>query len=178
MKQHDVKTWQLEVLDDGKRVHLSYTGSAVILPLIDFNSMKDTADMVHEVTEGLPKLQKQCQEHGYKVGIESAEKQWKQAHTGKNNSEGCGRLADAEILAMAVRGVPLKEIKKARFTYNRLGHKKVYGERKIYSALSVKKPEDRGRILGLYVDFPKTFDGVPYEAIERWFWKKYKKGVV
>lgn len=97
---------------------------------------------------------------------------WLEQH--KGTKKGCGRLADAMIIANAVRGMTIKQIQALPYPHKK-GGKKRYDENKIYRALSVKKPDDAQRINSLYEDFPEVFQGIEREDIFKWMQKKLNK---
>ena len=79
------------------------------------------------------------------------------------------------ILANAVRGMSLEDIQSQSYPYKK-GATKRYTPPKIFSALSVKKPDDLERINGLLSDFPEVFEGIEREKIYAWIQKKASKG--
>lgn len=97
---------------------------------------------------------------------------WLDEHRGSR--KGSGRLADAMIIANAVRGMTIKQIQALPYPHKK-GGKKRYAKDKIYEALSVKKPEDAQRINSLFEDYPKVFIGIEREDLFRWMQKKLEK---
>ena len=179
--QHDLKTFSPSVNPDGS-VHVSYTGSVVLVPKQDFNALisaknglEETQKLIDEVMENDRKLvadAKKCVRDSEKRVTEK----YLTSHKGGYDKVGCGHRADAEILAAAVLGASVEQLLKGRYTYDKYGHKRAYGKQKIYGALSVKKPEDYGRITGLINDFPDVFANVGVEAVYCWMQKKASKG--
>ena len=51
MQKHDLKTWHPDILDNGRRVRISYEGSGVLLPLIDFRGLTDIKDYNDKLLE-------------------------------------------------------------------------------------------------------------------------------
>ncbi len=160
--QHDLKTFSPSVNADGS-VHISYAGSVVLVPKIDFNALVRSKGAMKEYKEAL------------QTAKEDVKNDYLTSHRGGWDKVGCGERADAEILAAAVHGASLSELQKRRFTYDRGGHKKVYGRSKIFSALSVKKPEDYKRIMNLYSAYPEVFN-CSAEVVKQWYSKKRGKG--
>lgn len=148
--QRDLKTWSIDVSEDGEEVDISYTGTVVIMPLCELQS---TIDAYEQDMAAMPKTMKG---------------DWKTDHAGVNRKSGSGRRADAQIVAMLVQGASIAEVRKTRFVYNKEGHKKVYGDRKIFSATSVNKPGDYERLKNLYLDFPDVFRGISQEQLLSW----------
>ena len=187
MQKHELKTWRPEILDNGMRVRLCYEGSGVLLPLIDFRELTDIKDYNDKLLENanrqnenikelLNKI-KELREENHRLA-ELAETRNQDAtpkYYGKNQRQGTGHCGDAEIVAMAVSGASLQEIKATRFTYNRKGGKRIFAKTKITNALSVSKPEDYARVQQLYRDYPTAFKGISEEQINDWFCKKYAK---
>lgn len=187
MQKHELKTWRPEILDNGMRVRICYEGSGVLLPLIDFKGLieiNDCSDQLidntsrqnENIKELLNKI-KELREENHRLA-ELAETRNQDAtpkYYGKNQRQGTGHCGDAEIVAMAVSGASLQEIKATRFTYNRKGGKRIFAKTKITNALSVSKPEDYARVQRLYRDYPTVFEGITEEQINNWFWKKYAK---
>lgn len=178
--QHDVKTYVASKNNDGS-LHISYSGSCVLLPKIDFNALLQNSEKSSNVIkQSLDAFEKQREVINNLNGkLETAKEDivddYLTSHRGGYDKLGCGKRADAEILARAIHGATIKELEKGRYTYDKLGHKKVYERRKIFSALSVKKPEDYERITSLYLAFPEVFDCTA-EELFAWYKKRYKKG--
>lgn len=107
---------------------------------------------------------------------EILKQEWKKSNAGVNRKKGSGRRADAQIVAMFIKGASVEEVSKTRFIYNRGGHKKYYSRGKIFAASSVKKPEDYQRIMNLYEDFPDIFGSISKEQLISWIQKKASKG--
>ena len=107
---------------------------------------------------------------------EILKQEWKKSNAGVKRKKGSGRRADAQIVAMFIKGASVEEVSKTRFIYNREGHRKIYGSSKIFAASSVKKPEDYQRIMDLYEDFPDIFGGISKEQLISWIQKKASKG--
>ena len=107
---------------------------------------------------------------------EILKQEWKKSNAGVNRKKGSGRRADAQIVAMFIKGASVEEVSKTRFVYNREGHKKYYSRGKIFAASSVKKPEDYQRIMDLYEDFPDIFGSISKEQLISWIQKKASKG--
>lgn len=174
--QHDLKTFSPSINSDGS-VHISYTGSVVLVPKQDFNALialrdvndKNTA-LLSQANDALGKYRE-----ALKTAKEDAENDFRSSHQGGWNKQGCGHRADAEILAAAVHGASIEQLCKKRYTYDRYGHKKVYSRGKIFNALSVKKPEDYERIVSLYNTYPELFN-CSFEVVMQWYQKKYMKG--
>lgn len=97
---------------------------------------------------------------------------WLNEHRGSR--KGSGRLADAMIIANAVRGMTIKQIQALPYPYKK-GGKKRYAKDKVYDALSIKKPDDAQRINSLFEDFPEVFNGIGREDIFKWMQKKLNK---
>lgn len=169
---HDVKSFCIEEFEDGS-YKVSYDGTLVVIPLIDYNSLTEriarAEDMQKHVVEEL-------KESGEIVDslANFTTKDWYEEH--KGSKKGCGRLADAMILADAVRGMSFAEIKEKRYPYKKGGTKK-YGRDKIFDALSVKKPDDYQRVWDLWTDYPEVFSNISINDVFRWFGKRASKGV-
>ena len=185
--KHDVKTFEVNAVDD-EEVIVSYTGSIVLLPKIDFNSLvsdRSKLDGTKEHADNLLSLylgelsrvkEKDSEIAELKSANETAVYDYFNSIRGTKSKRGSGDRASAEILARAIRGDSLSDILKGRYTYNNRGNKKVYERRKIFFALSVKKPEDYERILNLYNNYPSVFD-CTLEDLHAWYYKRLKKGV-
>lgn len=182
--QHDVKTYKPSLNPDGS-MHFTYTGSAVILPKVDFNALmhcKSKVDMcVNTSKQALARANNlqsanEVLKESAKAAVQNASEDFLSSHRGGYDKQGCGRRAEAEILAKAVSGASIAEIQKCRFTYDRYGHKRAYGRDKIFKALSVKRESDYNRIVGLLRDFPTVFEGISYEQVFAWMQKKASKG--
>lgn len=182
--QHDVKTYKPSINPDGS-MHFTYTGSAVILPKVDFNALmhcKSKVDMCVNTSKQALARASQLQDandvlkESAKTAVQNASEDFLSSHRGGYDKQGCGRRAEAEILAKAVSGASIAEIQKCRFTYDRYGHKRTYGRDKIFKALSVKQEDDYTRIVGLLNDFPVVFEGISYEQVFAWVQKKASKG--
>lgn len=162
--QRDLKTWSINVSEDGEEIDISYTGTVVIMPLCELQHKEDDYQGVIDAYEqdiaDMP---------------EAMKADWKKDHAGVNRKSGSGRRADAQIVAMLVQGASIDEVRKTRFVYNKEGHKKVYGDRKIFSASSVNKPGDYERLKNLYLDFPDIFWGISQEQFFGWMSKKAGK---
>lgn len=182
--QHDLKTFSEGMNADGSW-HISYSGSCVVLPKIDFNSLLQNAEKSTELMRQMNDRIKILEEinRKFRAEIQATEENAKEfvsedyltSHRGGYDKQGCGDRADAEILARAIQGATIKELLESRYTYDRLGHKRVYGRRKIFSALSVKKPEDYERITRLYAAYPEVFHCTTEELFV-WYKKRYEKG--
>lgn len=185
--KHDVKTFEVNAVDD-EEVIVSYTGSIVLLPKIDFNSLvgnRDKLDAAKKQADTLLNLysrelsrvkEKDREIAELKSANETAVSDYFNSIRGTKSNRGSGNRASAEILARAVRGDSLSDIMKGRYTYNSRGNKRIYERRKIFFALSVKKPEDYERILNLYNSYPSVFD-CTLEELSAWYYKRLKKGV-
>ena len=184
--KHDVKTFEVNAVDD-EEVIVSYTGSVILLPKIDFNSLvsdrgklngaeKLKDSLLHLYLNETSKVRKKDSEIAeLKSANETAVSDYFNSIRGTKSKRGSGDMASAEILARAIRGDSLSDILKGRYTYNNRGNKKVYERRKIFFALSVKKPEDYERILNLYNSYPSVFD-CTLEEVSAWYYKRLKKG--
>lgn len=181
--QHNVKTFVASENNDGS-LHISYSGSCVLLPKIDFNALlqfkTNSEKSLNLLNQSLNRIEKQNEVlNNLRGALETAKEDivddYLTSHRGGYVKLGCGKRADAEILARAIHGATIEELLKGRYTYDKLGHKKVYERRKIFSALSVKKPEDYERITSLYSAFPEVFD-CTVEELFAWFKKRYEKG--
>lgn len=182
--QHDVKTYKPSLNPDGS-MHFTYTGSAVILPKVDFNALmhcKSKVDMcVNTSKQALARANNlqsanEALKESAKKAVEKASEDFLLSHRGGDGKKDCGRRAEAEILAKAVSGASIAELLKGRYTYDKYGHKRVYGRDKIFKALSVKQSSDYNRIVGLLRDFPTVFEGINYEQVFAWVQKKASKG--
>lgn len=182
--QHDVKTYKPSINPDGS-MHFTYTGSAVILPKVDFNALmqiKGKVVMCENVAKQANARASKLQDandtlkESAKEAVQNASEDFLSSHRGGYDKQGCGRRAEAEILAKAVSGASIAEIQKCRFTYDKYGHKRAYGRDKIFKALSVKQASDYTRIVGLLSDFPAVFEGISYEQVFAWGQKKASKG--
>lgn len=185
--KHDVKTFEVNAVDD-EEVLVSYTGSVILLPKIDFNSLvsdrgklngaeKLKDSLLHLYLNEASKVREKDSEIAeLKSANETAVSDYFNSIRGTKSNRGSGNRASAEILARAIRGDSLSDILKGRYTYNNRGNKKVYERRKIFFALSVKKPEDYERILNLYNSYPSVFD-CTLEELSAWYYKRLKKGV-
>ena len=181
--QHDVTTFSVSENTDGS-LHISYTGSCVMVPKIDFNMLiqiKEKADSNTEVFKEVLARNEQLStavdnlHNSLKTARSEVTLDYLDSHRGGWNKDGCGNRSDAEILAKAIHGATNEELLKGRYTYDRFGHKKVYSRGKIFQALSVKKPEDYERITSLYSAYPEVFD-CTLEELFTWFKKRYEKG--
>lgn len=169
---HELKTFCIEEVDE-EECKISYTGTLVAIPLIDYNLIcKKTNECYKEKKE----LEDTVQElDDFVVGIANyTTKYWYEENKGAK--KGCGRLADAMILANAVRGMTFAEIQAKSYPHKKGGTKR-YGRDKIFEALSVKKPTDLERINSLLIDYPEVFEGIQREEIYCWMAKKVSKGV-
>lgn len=175
MIQHDVKTWAPQVLDNGKRVHLTYTGSGVLLPLIDFNSIKASADKPSITEEEARNIAIKEAKSIYNKGLADAPTVFAMKHKGQNRKQDCGCRGDAEIVAAAISGKSIKELQKMRFTYNKEGHRRVFGRTKIMDAIAVRGASDFQRIYKLSLDYPDVFVGITSEQLQAWIMKKLQK---
>ena len=185
--KHDVKTFEVNAVDD-EEVIVSYTGSIVLLPKIDFNSLvsdrgklngaeKLKDSLLHLYLNETSKVRKKDSEIvELKSANETAVYDYFNSIRGTKSKRGSGGRASAEILARAVRGDSLSDIMKGRYTYNSRGNKRIYERRKIFFALSVKKPEDYERILNLYNSYRDVFD-CTLEELSAWYYKRLKKAI-
>ena len=185
--KHDVKTFEVNAVDD-EEVLVSYTGSVILLPKIDFNSLvsdrgklngaeKLKDSLLHLYLNETSKVRKKDSAIvELKSANETAVSDYFNSIRGTKSNKGSGNRASAEILARAVRGDSLSDIMKGRYTYNSRGNKRIYERRKIFFALSVKKPEDYERILNLYNSYRDVFD-CTLEELSAWYYKRLKKGV-
>lgn len=178
---HDVKSFEVIDRDPILHSHVSvkYDGTLVVIPLIDYNTLvkrAETAEKELEVVKN--KLEAQIEHAKEAVDFVSdlcsyTTTSWYEEHKGAK--KGCGRLADAMMIANAVRGMSNDEIQAQSYPYKK-GATKVYDRRKVFSALSVKKPGDLERINMLLLDFPEVFADVPREEVYKWMQKKALKG--
>lgn len=163
MENQGIEQVEPVILDNGARVRLNYTGSFVLLPVSDYNAIIDNyesrIDECIEEAEQAPEMLREV---------------WK-ANNCRNKRKGTGLKGDAEILAMAMSGVKVKDILKCRFTYDKFGHKRVFNERKVYKALSVNKSDDYQRIKDLFEAYQDVFLGITEQQVDDWYWKKYNK---
>lgn len=168
---HDVKSFSIEVLDDDL-VSVSYDGSLVAVPLIDYNSLAKKSASAVQALKREKERSKEVTDLVSDIASYSTYS-WYEQHKGAK--KGCGRLADAMILANAIGGMSLADIQAQHYPHKNGGSKK-YGRDKIFSALSVKKPEDLERINGLLADYPDVFAGIDREQIYTWMQKRASKG--
>ena len=154
---HDVKSFNVVLCDDGS-VSVSYDGTLIAVPLIDYKTLtkkeKESSDLLSDLCS-------------------YTTRSWYAEHKGAK--KGCGRRADAMILANAVRGMSFEEIQSQSYPYKN-GATRRYNRQKIYNALSVKKPDDFERIYGLLEDFPEVFNGINADDVIAWIQKKASKG--
>lgn len=158
--EHDLKSWNIQVFEDG-HVRVSYRGTLVAMPLIDYNSLKKTKERYNEAKELTGDL------------VNYTTLSWYEENKGAK--KGCGRMADAMIIANAVRGKTLAEIQTQHYP-NKKGGSKKYSRGKIFDALSVKKPDDLHRIQSLMGDFPEVFRDIDREDVYKWMEKRISKG--
>ena len=187
MQKHDLKTWRPEILDNGMRVRICYEGSGILLPLIDFRRLTDIQDYNDKLLENanrqndtvkklIEKVKKLSEQNKNLAELAEIRKEdCVPEYYGENRRRGIGCRGDAEIVAMAVRGVQLKDIQGTRFTYDKQGHKRKFARSKIFNALSVSKPEDHARVQSLYRDYPTVFEGITEEQINNWFNARYAR---
>ena len=168
---HNLKSFSIEVLADDL-VSVSYDGSLVAVPLIDYNALTKKSSSAVQALKREKERSKETMDLVSDLASYSTYS-WYEQHKGAK--KGCGRLADAMILANAVRGMSLTDIQDQRYPYKH-GATKKYERRKIFSALSVKKPEDLERINGLLNDYPEVFTGIDREQVYVWMQKKASKG--
>lgn len=164
------------------RPTLKYDGKIVCIPLADYQSLKEKAERAVDAERRLHTAQ-QIRDIAVKRSREVMAEQadianyntysWYEQHKGAK--AGCGRLADAMILANAVRGLSLEAIQKLPYPYKK-GASKVYGQRKIFSALSVKQEGDLQRIDSLLTDFPDVFSDLSPQDVWAWVDRKRRKG--
>ena len=168
---HDLKSLVIEELDDDL-VSVSYDGTLVAMPLIDYNSINKKSS---SAVQALKREQERSKETMDLVTdlARYTTYSWYREHKGAK--KGCGRLADAMIIANAVRGMSLAEIQAKHYPYKK-GSSKKYGRDKIFDALSVKKPDDLQRIQSLMEDFPEVFSGIDREQVYKWMQKRASKG--
>lgn len=179
---HDVKSF--EVVDKDflchSEVDVKYDGTLVVMPLIDYKTLvKKYESATKDLEQKGYVLDKKLKD--YKEAVETAKDlcfyttcSWLEEHKGAK--KGCGRLADAMILADAVRGSSIDELQRRRYPYKKNGATKCYHKDKIFSALSVKKPEDVNRINSLLIDYPDAFEGLTIEDVFSWMAKRSKRG--
>lgn len=181
--QHDLKTFSPSVNPDGS-IHVSYTGSVVLVPKQDFNSLIALREVCDKKSASLSRANEAIKQRddaldkfreALKTAKEDVVDDYLTSHRGGQDKQGCGQRADAEILAAAVHGASMKQLLKGRYTYDRYGHKRAYGKQKFYDALSVKNPEDCQRIMDLYYTYPEVFN-CSVEVVMQWYQKKYTKG--
>ena len=171
--QHDLKTLSTSINADGS-AHVSYTGSVVLVPKVDFNALihaKNELQNMQKLTTEMLERDKKIIADAKKYARDSEKRvtdDYLSSHQGGYDKIGCGQRADAEILAAAVHGASVNQLLKGRYTYDRYGHKRAYGKQKIYDALSVKKPEDYQRISNLYNSYPEVFN-CSFEVIIKWY---------
>lgn len=182
--QHDVKTFETRNNPDGS-IHVSYTGSAVILPKIDFNALLKARDklsmseyVAKQASATADRMQKanDTLRESMKTAVNDATNDFLDSHRGGYDKQGCGRRAQAEMIVRAVAGESMKEILKGRYTYDRYGHKRCYGRSQVFKALAVKGEDNYKRITKLIFDFPDVFQGTSTEAVYAWMAKKASKG--
>lgn len=177
--EHNLKSFEAKIVDEGAEAVLSYDGTLVIIPLIDYNSLKKRAEDAEKKVRAREKLAIQTKELNAKLVAQVDDiarrtgRAWYDDHRGAK--KGCGRMADAMIIANAVRGMSLAEIQAQHYPYKKDGSKK-YGRDKIFDALSVKKPDDLQRIQSLMEDFPEVFSGIDREQVYAWMQKRASKG--
>lgn len=169
---HDVKSFCIEEYEDGS-YKVSYDGTLVVVPLIDYNSL---TKRVSEAEESQERVIEEARENNELVDslVKYTTMDWYEEH--KGSKKGCGRLADAMILADAVRGMSFAEIKEKRYPYKKGGTKK-YGRDKIFDALSAKKSDDPQRVRDLLMDYPEVFSDISINDVFLWFGKRASKGV-
>lgn len=181
--ERNLKTWNMEVKDEGQRISLSYTGSVVLMPLLYLTlleknyskiekSNRENENLlreVHKFMKNLPHLEQKLYENGFTDG----QSDWISKHKGINNKKSCGTKADAEILALAIQGKSMDEICQTRLTYNKQGQKKLYRKDKIYRALRLTDDVERRK--QLFMRYPDVFDGINMENLMNWCRKKPKR---
>lgn len=148
----DLKSFEMKLLPNNM-IYGKYDGDIVHIPLREYNRLVNAS--------------KQAQDERKNPILRF------KGHRG--DKSGCGRLADAMMIADAVRGMSNAEIQKQRYPYDALGHKKNYGSTKVKSALSVNKPDDAIRIIGLIEDYPEVL-GVIREDVFIWMQKRQRRG--
>lgn len=208
---HDLKTLDIKMVCDA-HAHVSYSGTLVVMPVIDYNSLIKKLQKSIQDLNVLQKYSKESMELTsdlvtYKTlswldaqKVEEINQENGEVHI-SNTKKGCGRLADAMILANAVRGMSITEIQSQYYPYkkdnseednseedkarnkarkilykNILYKTKKVSRRKVFDALSVNKPDDSDRIDSLFDDFPEVFKDIDREQISCWADKKANKG--
>lgn len=86
---------------------------------------------------------------------------------------GRGNKARAQVLADAMSGKTLSELKKTRYNRSKKGSPKRYGERSIYNALNLSFEER----VNLYNEHPEEFNsrGISLEMLQTWDYKGWRK---
>lgn len=180
---HDLKSYDVRSFDNGAmntQIGVKYDGTIVCVPLIDYQLLVKKANSAVNALKN-EKRKREIAEESNRECVDLCTdlahyttSSWYEEHKGAK--KGCGRLADAMILANAVRGMSLSDIQEQYYPYKKDGVKQ-YDRRKIFSALSVKKPGDLERINSLLSDFPDVFKGIDREAIYVWMKNRASKGV-
>ena len=190
MHTSDYSSWSITQLENG--VVGSYTGSVAIMPLDMYRKLRTEYEKLKKdnltLIEENKNLRRDNEELKSEVKKGTQAEDWipksalayyrtkKFVEECRGAKKGIGQLADAEIIADALRGVSLSEMMQKEYSYNTKNKqtKKKYSRGKIFNALSVTKPDDVDRIKGLYLAFPEVFDcGI--EEIMLWIVKRQEK---
>lgn len=136
-------------------------------------------DRCQELSAENKRLKAELEKKALHDGLEKLfdkEKRGKTVFKGWINSGGVigrGNKARAQVLADAISGKTLSELKKTRYNRSKKGSPKRYGERSIYNALNLSFEER----VNLYNEHPEEFNsrGISLEMLQTWDYKGWRK---
>lgn len=146
-------------------IDFAYDGGCVLVPLIDFNTMLNSSassDIAFQFIDGLAYYTERETLAGFQGGKAKI---------------GCGRKAQAMMLANVVSGMKQEDVLKLQYPYNKQGQTKRYGRSALITAITVNSVDDLVRIQSLLKDFPDVFRnaGVSEDKVKSWAEKKFEK---
>lgn len=146
-------------------IDFAYDGGCVLVPLIDFNTMfgaSASLDTAYQFIDGL---------------VCYTEQETLKAFQGGKAKTGCGRKAQAMMLANVVSGMKQEDVLKRQYPCNKQGQTKKYGRSALITAITVNSVDDLARIQSLLKDFPDVFRdaGVSEDEVKSWAEKKFEK---
>lgn len=165
---HNLKSYKVYIDDTDPEdfvIDFAYDGGCVLVPLIDYNIMRDSLESAISSLDDDDDI------------VFMATKSTLKDFQGGKAKIGCGRKAQAMMIANVVSGMKQKDVLKRRYPCDKQGQLKHYGRTSLVTATTVNSSDDLVRIQSLLDDFPRVFEeaGVSVEAVKSWAEKKFEK---
>ena len=166
------KSLEIETIEEGHHWHVKYAGTLLLHTLHAYDKLKGACKLFEKNIEAARQALNSKTLELTNEAVDNVKYGWLKS---RKTKAGSGELADAYIIADAVRGKRVYEILNTEYPQSNRRKYKFYSRQKVGRALSVNKDGDLERIQGLYTNYPNAFEGVSIEKVLEWFYGRRKK---